>query len=85
MNDEAMREETPTMERTPGITYETLRDGLLQDLIAVRLLIAQAGPALCADADALRAGLEAATQTLDADIAHVRTVLDGLRAAGQAA
>ena len=62
-------------------TYEALRDGLLQDLIAVRMLIGEALPALPAEAEALRSALDRATDTLDADIEGIRTILDHLRTA----
>ena len=65
-------------EPTDG-TYEALRDGLLQDLIAVRVLIGQARPALPAEAEALHDALDHATETLDDDIASIRAILDRLR------
>ncbi len=60
-------------------TYESLRDGLLQDLIAVRLVVGQAREALPAESTSLRAALGGAGQSLDGDIDLVRGWLDRLR------
>ena len=55
---------------------EVFRDGLMQDLIAVRVIVDQARLALPADAGGLRDALVAAAGTLDADVEAVRA-MDG--------
>ena len=60
-------------------TFESLRDGLLQDLLAVRVLTDQAQRTLPAEAGALRDALREAGRVLDADIGSVRAALDRLR------
>ena len=62
-------------------TYEALRDGLLQDLLAVRLLVSEARDALPVSADALRDVLMSAGQVLDADITAVRAWMEQIRSA----
>lgn len=55
---------------------EVFRDRLMQDLIAVRVLVDQARLALPADVGGLRDALVAAAGTLDADVEAVRA-MDG--------
>ncbi len=63
---------------TAYLAYE-LRDGLLQDLVAVSLLIRAAREARTPrDADAL---LAQATATVEADLSLLRSVIDRLRPA----
>jgi len=60
-------------------TFESLRDGLLQDLLAVRVITGQAERALPAEERTLRDVLAEAERVLDADIGSVRAALDRLR------
>ena len=62
---------------------DELRDGLLQDLVAVGLVMTMASRSLPASDGnhALRAALASATTTLDADLRAVRSLIDRLRRA----
>ncbi len=70
---------SPTATKIDGATLlsNELRDGLLQDLIAVGLILRRLEPAA---ADSARADLASAGAVIEEDVRLVRSLIDRLRA-----